>query len=261
MEHKNLIGIRKRLNENGWKIPDNTYLCLSDYQKHFIELEFMGINSEKYYRKRLNNLGFTKKDSVLDAGCGMGQWSISLSKLNRKIIGADISMERLLVAKDIANIMNVKNAKFIYSSIEKTPFDDESFDAIFCYGVFMFTHMPNVLKEFHRILKKNGRLYVNVNSLGWYLHLLFDRGLKQGQLQILKNTIKMIIKTIIGKKQNVIVSPSNLRKMLKKNNFRLEAIGPEGTLSENGPNVSGPTKYPAKFYGFPAMTEALAYKS
>ena len=66
---------------------------------------------------------------------------------------------------------------------------------------------------------------------------------------------------MIGKKQNVIVSPAKLKKMLEKHQFRLEAIGPEGTLSGNGSNVSGPTKYPAKFYGFPAITEALACKS
>ena len=260
MNYKPFHTLQEELTRAGWDVPESTYDCLSEYEKQFIDLEFTGINTIDYYQTRLRELGFTGFSAVLDAGCGMGQWSLAMARLNSHVIGADINVGRLLVANDIASTMAIKNVKFQFSGAERSPYDDESFDAIFCYGVFMFTHMPSALREFNRVLKPGGRIYLNVNSLGWYFHLLIDRGLKKRNFTMAKTSLRMLLKTWFGKKQNVIVSPRRLRKMLLQAGFRVTAIGPEGTVTAEGQTASAQSKYPSRFYGYPAVTEVLALK-
>ena len=253
--------LQEELTRAGWVVPESTYDCLSDYEKKFIENEFTRINSIGYYEVRLRELGFSGYTSVLDAGCGMGQWSLAMAKLNSHVTGADINVGRLLVAKDIANTMAVKNVKFQFSGAERSPYDDESFDAVFCYSVFMFTHMPSALAEFNRVLKPGGRIYLNVNSFGWYFHLLIDRGIKKLDFTMVKTSLRMLLKTWLGKKRNVMVSPRRLREMLVQAGFEVTAIGPEGTITAEGAPGSVQSKYPSSFYSYPAVTEVLACKT
>ncbi len=260
MANKDLDSLFEKFTDNGWIIPKSTYFCLSDYEKLFLELEFTGINSFKYYENRLKELGFINLDSVIDIGGGMGQWAISMSKLNKNVVCSDIRMERLFVAKDISNAMLIKNLEYKYSYAEKIPYADKSFDGIFCYGVFMFTDMPKTLKEFYRVLKPGGKLYLNANSLGWHLHLMIDRGLKKNNFVMAKTAIKTIIKTIIGRKRDIVIFPSKLKKMLLNSGFKIKSVGPEGTLTEDGSFAKGPAKYESKYYGYPSILEVLACK-
>jgi ubiquinone/menaquinone biosynthesis C-methylase UbiE len=261
MNYKPFQAVQEELNLAGWCIPKYTYNCLSDYEKKFIENEFTGINSKDYYQSRLRELGFIGHTSVLDVGCGMGQWSIAMAELNMHVTGADINIGRLLVAKDIATEMAIKNVEFEFCGAERSPFADDSFDAVLCYGVFMFTHMPSALSEFYRVLKPGGRLYLNVNSLGWYLHLLIDRGLKKRDYGMVKTSLLMLLKTWLGKQQNVMVSPKRMRNMLERTGFQIMGVGPEGTITTSGAPATGQSKYPADFYGYPAVTEVLACKT
>lgn len=258
MSKNSFSNLQPKISVAGWAVPESSYACLSDHEKNFLELEFTGINSLNYYQARLQELGFSGCTSVLDAGCGMGQWSIAMSGLNNQVVGTDINIGRLFVAKDIANAMAIRNVEFQFSGAERSPFADQAFDAVFCYGVFMFTHMPSALAEFYRVLKPGGRLYLNVNSLGWYLHLLLDRGWKNRDLVMMKTALQMLLKTWFGKQQNVMVSPKRLQAMLERTGFQVLRTGPEGTITASGAHAAGQGKYPAEFYGQPAVTEVLA---
>lgn len=259
---KKFESISESLASCGWRIPEDTYNCLSPYEKEFLEIEFTGINSRSYYEKRLQQLGLENQSNVLDVGCGMGQWSIALADLNNNVIGTDINPTRLLVAKDIGKLLEISNADFMFSSAEKLALESDFCDAVFCYGVFMFTHMPSALMEFYRVLRPGGKLYVNVNSLGWYLHLLIDRGLRKRNFNMITASFKMLAKTAVGKHSNVIVSPEKLKLLIKHAGFGDIKVAPEGKLIVSGGSPSDclPTKYPVEFYGHPAITEALAIK-
>ncbi len=252
--------LKKELSSSGWRLSNSLYECLSEYEKEFLKLEFTGENSLDFYINRLKELGINGLNNVLDVGCGMGQWTIALSKLNSYVNATDINIGRLLIAQNISDSMKVSNVKYQYSNAESSPFEDSQFDAIFCYGVFMFTHMPKSLSEFYRILKPGGKLYLNTNSLGWYLHLLLDRGIQKRDLSIIKTSLKMMLKTYLGKKQHVMVSPYKLGKMIKGQNFSIINIGPEGSTYIKHKLVES-NKYKQKYYGFPAITEVLAEKN
>lgn len=251
----------KNIKENGWSLTESTYICLSESEKEFFDLEFSGINSFPYYLERLKAIGFCGMDNVLDIACGMGQWSLSLAKLNNNIIGSDINTGRLLIGRELASSMNINNVNFFNGSAENINLDDASCDAIFCYGAFMFTDMKISLKEFRRVLKPGGKIYLNVNSIGWYLYLIFERGLNKSNITLIKASLKIIMRSFFRKSRNIVVSPSKLKSDFKKAGFIVKGVGPEGTLRENSSQKRLKQKYLNNFWGFPMITEILAIKN
>lgn len=123
------------------------------------------------YEKRLQNYGLTGKKRLLDAGCGFGQWSLALSKLNQEVTAIDISPMRIQFVSDLASKLKLQNIHAQVSGLESIPFPAASFDAVFCYGVLFLTDWKKSLAELVRVLAPGGTIYVNANGLGWYKFL------------------------------------------------------------------------------------------
>ncbi len=245
----------------GWTLPSEILLYLSEYEKKFIEMEFTGKRTLNYYHNRLEGLGFFSLENVIDAGCGMGQWAIALSDLNRCIYGVDINTARLFIATEISQTMQKNNIQYQFSSLEKLPFKDSSMDGIFCYGVFMFTQMDMAVKEFYRVLKPGGRVYLNANAIGWYIHLFMDICIKEKKISMMMTILRILLRTALRKKQNIIISERWLKKLLKNNGFNIIDSGAEGSIqSSNIMKSSIPSAYESTYYGFPGVIEFLAEK-
>lgn len=125
------------------------------------------------YVDRLKQYGFLDFGHVLDAGCGFGQWSLALSQLNKAVYSCDADVERVEFLHKIAVENKINNIHTRQSLIDNLPYDSESFDAVFCYGVIFLTPWKKSLSELVRVLKPGGKLYVNANGLGWYKHLWY----------------------------------------------------------------------------------------
>ncbi len=148
-------------------------LAETEYEKSFVEDEYSpGMD---YYLARLDRLGFAG-DRVLDAGCGVGQWSLALSRRFNHVDAVDINRKRLNLAIRAAAEAKAENISFIDGSIEDLAMADATFDAIFCYGVVMFTDTRRSLAQFYRLLKPGGKAYLCLNGDGWNYHLIRERG-------------------------------------------------------------------------------------
>ncbi|MCK5233565.1 MAG: methyltransferase domain-containing protein [Candidatus Aenigmarchaeota archaeon] len=104
-----------------------------------------------------------KKDTVLDAGCGVGGSSIWLAKnVGAKVIGITISEKQVQKAKELAKENKVeKNTEFLLKNYLKTGFQKESFDVVWAIeSVCHSEDKADFLKEAFRLLKKGGRLVV-----------------------------------------------------------------------------------------------------
>ncbi len=102
-----------------------------------------------------------KNAKVLDAGCCWGRDSKILAK-SATVTGIDLS-EKLL---DLARAY-VPKAKFKVGNISKTEFAGESFHGIWCNDTLIHLERKDILptlKEFHRLLKRNGILYLSVKE-------------------------------------------------------------------------------------------------
>ena len=129
------------------------------------------------YISRLEAISFSGMNKICDAGCGYGQWSFPLSKLNKSVHGIDSSADRISVCQALLvdNPSIEGTLEFLVEDIQKTNFPDQYFDGVFSYSVLYLTDYRKTLKELHRILKPGGKLYFSSNDIGWYCHNLVDR--------------------------------------------------------------------------------------
>jgi ubiquinone/menaquinone biosynthesis C-methylase UbiE len=117
---------------------------LEFYRKYIIS------NSVSHYLDKY----FLKEGIFVECGSGTSQASVKVSKFNRNLIALDISSVVLLEAHK-TRLMN----SFVNGDIMKLPFKDNSVDGIWNLGVMEHFTQPQIdiiLKEFRRVLKKNG---------------------------------------------------------------------------------------------------------
>src|SRR5581483_3220592 len=98
-------------------------------------------------------------ERVLDLGSGSGM-DVFLAALavgpQGSVVGVDITPEQLVKAERLCRHENVS---FERAHIEKTPFDDASFDVVISNGVVnLSADKPAVFAEAARVLRPGGRL-------------------------------------------------------------------------------------------------------
>ena len=113
---------------------------------------------DNYYNK--------KEGFLLDVGCGRGDQLLAFERLGFKCVGIDNSLR----SKDFLK------EKFVKVDIfqEKFPFEDESFDFIFCKSVIEHIPLqahPHFFSECHRVLKKGGTAIFM--TLDWEINYKF----------------------------------------------------------------------------------------
>lgn len=97
---------------------------------------------------------------ILDAGCGTGWFMDSLGRQKRmRIVGIDISSDAIAYCRR-------RHSPVCQASVTDLPFSDSSFDLITCNDVLHHVYSRNseVLKEFYRILKAGGFLYLRCSA-------------------------------------------------------------------------------------------------
>jgi ubiquinone/menaquinone biosynthesis C-methylase UbiE len=100
--------------------------------------------------------------NILDAGCGGGDKTHSMSKINQNCYfwGADLSNELETKSKEVKDLHNIE---YIRSDIAELPFKNDFFDLIICDQVLHHTENPqNTLFEFNRLLKQGSELLTYV---------------------------------------------------------------------------------------------------
>ncbi len=105
-----------------------------------------------------------KNDMVLDLGCGNGQHSIKIAKECKRIIALDHNIKQLIIAKNTAKDLDIKNIEFLSYNLEKKlPFNNNYFDKILCLDILEhLNNQKNCLLEIKRILKPRGLVFFAV---------------------------------------------------------------------------------------------------
>jgi SAM-dependent methyltransferase len=112
----------------------------------------------------LEVLGDVRDKDVLEFGCGAAQWSIALHAIGARVTGLDNSSVQLEHARAL---MAAAGAEFplVHASAEATPFDDASFDVIFCdHGAMVFADPRRTIPETSRLLRPGGLLAFSMNT-------------------------------------------------------------------------------------------------
>lgn len=217
---------------------------------------------QSVYRNRLKAIGFCDKSHVLDAGCGMGQWLPALSELNENSVGLESQASRVEFLKQLQPHL-LPSVKIFQGELEAMPFEESSFDAIFCNSVIYCTDYPKVLEEFHRVLRPGGQLYLTSNGIGWYLYSLHSRPRSKNFFpdkmvgQALDSTLDYFKNGNVSQNKYPIILPSSyLKKELVLKGFKIEAFGGEGSI--NLTNVKIDSFFQGEYHGHEGVYEFLA---
>ncbi len=121
----------------------------------FSETIFKEINSKI-------DFNFTNK-KVLVNGCGTGGELIYLNNHKQaNVYGIEPNLDAFEICQIKSDIHNIPKDKFINGYAEDLPFEENTFDFIYCYTVL--EHVNDVEKsidEMIRVAKKGGYIYIN----------------------------------------------------------------------------------------------------
>lgn len=106
---------------------------------------------------------YPKGAKLLEAGCGVGAQTVSLSKNSpgAKITSIDLSTESLRKAETLAKRSKLKNVTFQQADIFRVPFKEGSFNHVFvCFVLEHLKDPVKALKSLKKVSKKGGTITV-----------------------------------------------------------------------------------------------------
>ena len=106
-------------------------------------------------------------ESILDVACGTGALTGVVAKSigpNGRVVGLDLSPEMLAVARKITlDPSSAAPIEWREGAVNAIPFENETFDIVFCnFGLMFFPDRVAALEEMRRVLKPDGRLALAV---------------------------------------------------------------------------------------------------
>jgi Methylase involved in ubiquinone/menaquinone biosynthesis len=137
-------------------------------------------------------------ESVLDVACGTGALTRVVAQSigpNGRVVGLDLSPEMLAEARKIRlDPSSIAPIEWRDGDVSAMPFENETFDIVFCnFGLMFFPDRVVALKEMRRVLRPDGRLALAVwGSIArcpgqmamkesWRRHFTEDAGLFDAQ--------------------------------------------------------------------------------
>lgn len=176
-----------------------------------------------------------KQGKILEAGCGLGKWIVTLSRQGYNIQGVDTNKFALQKLKN-----HFPKAKLEIADVRDLPFEDGTFDAYLSLGVVEhFEEGPQkAIEESYRVLKRSGIAFIEVP---------FDSPLRQMTRicnrfrQIIKTPVRIVLEFLgIRKKREKMrmrfyeyrYTREELESFVKKAGFKDIKIYPKDDLSE-----------------------------
>jgi len=221
------------------------------------------------YKKRLQAIGFQNQARVLDAGFGNAQWTLCLAEMNKHVEGIEYTESRVKVGQILKQELAMHNINLAQGSIDSMPYEDNSFDAIFCYGVIFLTDYRKSLSELYRVLKKGGKLYFTANSLGWYIMCIIEEHNKsanydprQMAIETIEHSFNYFTKSRpfeTGKQ--LFVTKAILETLLEDVKFKNWHIKPEGHINIDFSEPFNQSFYKhQKYQGQDFIFDVMCYK-
>ncbi len=164
--------------ENAYRTPENA-------RYYDLAIEFIASELES-----------SRELTLLDAGCGICDYSLRLARHNFAITAVDFSESVLINAEANVRAHGCQEKITLQrENLLSLSFADETFDCILCWGVLM--HIPEVevaMAELVRVLKPGGRLVIS-----------------EGNMHSLESRILLRVKRMLGKlKEEVVETKSGM---------------------------------------------------
>ena len=135
--------------------------------------EELSLWSSYFGRMLLDHVPLRKGMAVLDVGCGAGFPLFELAQRldpSARLTGLDPWEAGLQRAHWKKQHLNLPNVEIIPGDAAKMPLPDKTFDLVVSnLGINNFDDPATVIRECHRVLKKEGRLCLTTNTDGHFM--------------------------------------------------------------------------------------------
>lgn len=136
-----------------------------------------GTSAEDIFEERLVKL-LPNYKSVMDAGCGHGEFTLKMAKYTDKIVGFDNSKQLIKIAQQLLNTSQVRNVEFVYATTKsEMPFADGQFDLIYD------RRGPTSIINHSRLLKSGGMIFGIHGSIDAAKERLVKNGFKDIEIK------------------------------------------------------------------------------
>lgn len=143
------------------------------YQAFFKEYDRIRYSRLPHILTCLNNINFNGKET-LEIGFGQGSESEQIIRRGALWSGIDLTKKAVDRVRIRFALKNLEYREIKQGSVLDLPFDDNSFDIVFCHGVLH--HVPDIDRaqsEIHRVLGPDGKLIVMLYAK-WSLNYLLS---------------------------------------------------------------------------------------
>ena len=194
------------------------------YDKYDLMNDVMSLGVHKTWKKNLiNMMNPSTNQNLIDVACGTGDIAkLFLNSVNFNSHITCVDPNKGMIEKGKEKLKKFKNLKWIISSAENLPINNNKFDFYtISFGLRNTKNLNKTLKEAHRVLKPGGR----------FLCLEFSK-IHNSSLDLIYKTyskfIPVIGKIIVGEKEPYeylirsienFVNQDELIDLMRKNNF------------------------------------------
>ena len=194
------------------------------YDKYDLMNDVMSLGVHKTWKKNLiNMMNPSTNQNLIDVACGTGDIAkLFLKSVNFSSHITCVDPNKGMIEKGKEKLKEFKNLKWIISSAENLPINDNKFDFYtISFGLRNTKNLDKTLKEAYRVLKPGGR----------FLCLEFSK-IHNSSLDLIYKTyskfIPVIGKIIVGEKEPYeylirsienFVNQDELIDLMRKNNF------------------------------------------
>lgn len=125
---------------------------------------WLGVNLDEEFRKVTERIPIKSSQRILDVSVGTGSVFLTIKdvypSVDLKLVGVDLSIGMLRVARRKFEDACI-DALLFHTQVKELPFKDKSFDIItHSGGINTFADIPTTLKEWVRVLKPEGTLFI-----------------------------------------------------------------------------------------------------
>ena len=160
----------KKITKTTFKEIDNEFFSMAS--------EFADSESSNVPFSKIIDFEAIKGKKVLEIGCGMGSHSTVLSKFASHLTSIDLTNTAVEMTNKRFELFDIKNAEALQADAENLPFDNESYDYVWSWGVIHHSaNTDRIASEINRVLKNGGKstiMVYNKNSTRYYLHGLYQ---------------------------------------------------------------------------------------
>jgi len=164
----------------------------------------------------------TENLRVLDAGCGIGMWTLEfLTRGVKDVVAIDLTRTALNLTRTRRQMFAQDSSDLLsQGSVDSLPFRTASFDHVNCQGVLHHIPDPSAgVKEFFRVLRPGGTLLISVYYKGVTLR-------SWGVVGSLVQRLRMIRKLgLAGRGRNDLLKETDMGELVRKYDGDQNPIG------------------------------------